>query len=257
MESLPAWRNIIGGSNLKQLALVWMKFVFGRISLFNKPLYYLLVVIVSVPFLGSLVASVKKRTKETEVIAVWLIAPLLLGFLASFMFPAFNYFRYVYVLPAFYLLAGWGVLNIKKYKLRMVVISTLIAANLLSWLIYVIDVRQQREQWRQATNFIEESAEKLDVAIFTYPRPFTPYRWYGSGLVESYGVTDAVSSDILKTKQKTQKAIFGKRGVYYFEYLSDLADPQDVVRKVLKDSGLSVSEVYNFHGVGQVFYYTK
>lgn len=257
MESLPAWREIIGGSNIKQLALVWMKFIFGRISLLNKPLYYLLVVLASIPVLASFLAAVKNRKQEIDIVILWLTVPLGLGFMASFLFPAFNYFRYVYVIPAFYLLVSWGAINIKKSKIRILVISSLILFNTLSWLIYVFDVKLHREQWRQATNFVESKAKELDVAIFEYPRPFTPYRWYSSGLVESYGITDAVASDMSKTKQKTEKAISGRRGVYYFEYLADLSDPGRVAVEVLKDKGFQVREVYNFEGVGQVFYYTK
>jgi hypothetical protein len=257
MESLPAWRNIIGGSNIKQLILVWNKFVFGRISFLNKPLYYLVVIVASIPVLGSLTTLVRKRTKEIDLIALWLIVPLGLGFLASFMFPAFNYFRYVYVLPAFYLLISWGVVNLKGKGIKNIILGVLLIFNIISFGIYAFDAKQHRETWRQATKFIESSAKDLDVVIFAYPRQFTPFRWYASGTTESYGVTDAVASDANKTKQKTQKAIMGKNGVYYFEYLADLSDPEDVIIDVLEKDGFSVKEIYNFQGVGQVYYYQK
>jgi len=257
MESLPAWRNIIGGSNIKQLALVWMKFVFGRISLLNKPLYYLMVAFASIPVFTTLFAALRKRKREIDVIVLWLVIPLGLGFLASFLFPAFNYFRYVYVIPAFYLLVSWGAVNIKKSNIRTLIILSLIMFNILSWVIYVFNIRQHREQWRRATNFIESNAKELDVVIFEYPRPFTPYRWYRKGIVESYGITDAVASDASKIRQKTQKAVSGKKGVYYFEYLADLSDPGRVALEVLNNNGFQVNNVYNFEGVGQVFYWTK
>lgn len=150
MESLPAWRNIIGGSNIKQLILVWNKFIFGRISLINKPLYYFLIILTSIPVVWSFFVMLKKRTKEVDIIALWLIIPLGLGFLASFFFPAFNYFRYVYVLPAFYLLVAWGISGMSK-KVRVLFVTLFIALNALSVLIYFIDIRQHREQWREAT----------------------------------------------------------------------------------------------------------
>lgn len=257
MESLPAWRNIIGGSNIKQLILVWNKFVFGRISLSNKPLYYLLVMVASIPILGSFTTLVRKRTKEIDLIALWLIVPLGLGFLASFMFPAFNYFRYVYVIPAFYLLIAWGVVNLKSKGIKYIILGALIIFNVFSFTIYAFDAKQHRETWRQVTKYVESSAQELDVVIFAYPRPFTPFRWYSSGTTESYGVTDAVASDANKTKQKTQKVIMGKSGVYYFEYLADLSDPEGVILNVLEKDGFSVKEIHNFQGVGQVYYYQK
>jgi hypothetical protein len=257
MNSLPAWRNIIGGSNVKQLVLVWNKFVFGRISLLNKTLYYLLVVLASIPSAGAILISFRNRNKKIDLIGLWLIIPLGLGFITSFLFPAFNYFRYVYVLPAFFLMVAWGAVSIKGVRIRNTIIGLLIAFNMLSIGIYAYDSNQHRETWRQATEFIEENSKELDVSVFAYPRPFTPFRWYSSGKTQAYGVTDAVASDEKLTKQKTIKAIRGKDGVYYFEYLSDLSDPGGVIRSTLEHEGYMVSEVFNFHGVGQVFYFTK
>ena len=62
MSTLPAWKQV-GGTNFKQAALVWMKFVFGRISLTNKLVYYSLVGLSSLPFVYLLTKASKKGKK--------------------------------------------------------------------------------------------------------------------------------------------------------------------------------------------------
>ncbi|MCH7641418.1 hypothetical protein IID22_04450, partial [Patescibacteria group bacterium] len=237
--------------------LVWMKFVFGRISLVNKNLYYGLVGLASIPVLVSIYNAVKRKDERLNLIWLWLVLPLVLGFFVSFWFPAFIYFRFLYVLPAFYLIIAWGVTRIKSKGYRNFLIATLLVVNFVSWSIYIIDERQQREQWRQAVEFIESNAGSKDIAIFEYPRPFSPYRWYSSLSVEAVGVTDSISATPEKTADITGKAISGKDGVYYFEYLRDLSDPGRVVEEVLVNSGFEVAEIHDFKGVGHVYYWVR
>lgn len=257
LQTLPGWRAVAGGATFKQAALVWTKFVFGRISLINKSLYYSLVGIVSIPFVYSMYFAFKDRKEQTNIIRFWLIIPLATGFLASFWFPAFIYFRFLYVLPAFYILVVFGALKIKVKSIRNLVIFTILLANLVSWLIYITDERQQREKWRQATSFVEQKLGENEVVLFDYPEPITPYRWYSERPDVAYGATDSVSAAPDKTKDITKDLVEGKSGVYYFEYLRDLSDPGRVVEKTLQTKGYSVKEVYNFTGVGQVYYWAK
>jgi len=258
LSHLPAWKQVAGGATFKQAVLVWMKFVFGRISLVDKFLYYLLVCLASIPVVVSMINSlVKTSCKKINIVWLWLVLPLICGFLVSFVFPVFIYFRFMYVIPAFYMMIAWGIAQMRKKGLRYVVVVLLLISNFVSWIIYITDDHQQREQWRQATRFVEKSVVEGDVIIFEYPEPFAPYRWYSSREVEAYGVTDSVSADSAKTEQITRYRIAEKSGVYYFEYLRELSDPDRVVEKVLREEGFEVSEIYNFSGVGLVYYWTR
>jgi hypothetical protein len=198
---------------------------------------------------------VKSRVK---IIWLWLLIPPVLGFIASFLFPAFIYFRYLYILPAFYILIAWGISNLNKPLTKVILFILLVLINLGSWLIYISDPHQQREAWRDAVNFIELNGKSEDVVIFEYPEPFTPYRWYTNGKVQAVGVTDSISANQVKTAELTRNTIMNKVGVYYFEYLRDLSDPQRIVEKTLTDSNFRITAVYNsFPGIGQIFYWTK
>lgn len=257
MTTLPAWKQVAGGATFKQLVLVWMKFVLGRISLKDKLFYYLLVGAASLPVLFAGFKAIKAK-KRHELIWLWLILPLVLGFVASFWFPAFIYFRFVYVIPAFYLLISWGASQVKKGKARLALGALLLLFNVVGWLVYVLEPYQQREHWREAVHFIEERATKTDLVIFEYPKPFAPYRWYEQGKVEAVGVTDSISANPEKTAQRTEDIIQNKTGVYYFEYLRDLSDPQRVVEATLCHSEFEIKEVFDFFsGVGQITYWIK
>ena len=256
LEKLPAWRGVAGGATIKQAALVWVKFVLGRISFSDKLFYYSLIVIASFPFAIALAVALKRR-KDVSTVWLWLVLPLTLGFIASFWFPVFIYFRFLYVVPAFYLLVSWGV-NHLRLLIRFVIIASLLLINAFGWLVYITVPYQQRENWREATNFIENAAKEKDVVIFEFPEPFAPYRWYSKGKVEAVGATDSISADKKMTMEKVARAVENKSGVYYFEYLRDLSDPGRAVEQTLEKQGFSLAEVYNyFPGLGQISYYIK
>lgn len=257
LATLPAWKRLAGGATFKQAVLVWMKFVLGRISFFNKNLYYLLVGLSSVPFVLALISAWRAR-KKLILIWLWFFLPLVLGFVVSFIFPAFIYFRFTFVVPAFYLLIGWGVSNIKNKRQRVFLGALILVVNVIGWLIYTNSPNQQREQWRQAVEFVEKKADPgKEVVIFEYPEAFAPYRWYAKGKVEAVGATDSISASYTKTFEKTKNIIKDKTGIYYFEYLKDLSDPEGAVKAALKENGFKEKEVFNFVGVGHVIYWQK
>ena len=257
LTTLPKWQQIAGGATFKQAALVWMKFVLGRISFSNKLFYYSSVSIASIPFLLSGIYFFKAKQKF-KIVRLWLLTPLILGFVLSFWIPLFIYFRFLYIIPAFYILVAAGVLVIKQKRFKYLLISSLILVNFTGWVLYVSDAHQQREQWREATFFVDNKVLSDETVIFEYPDAFSPYRWYSEGSVTAIGVTDSISADPVKTSQRTNEVISNKEGVYYFEYLRDLSDPDRIVEKTLQDSGFRIYEVYDyFPGVGQIFYWRK
>ena len=255
LSKLPAWGDIAGGATVKQAVLVWMKFVLGRISLTNKLFYYFLVLVASIPFLPSLLRAWVAR-KKVMLIWTWLLSPLVLGYLISYLFPAFIYFRFTYVIPAFFIITAWGLSRVKDKVLKRGLIVSIIIINLTGWLIYIYNPNQQREHWRQAVQFIELKANTGDIAIFEFPEPFAPFNWYSTGRVEIAGVTDSISATKEATIEKTKSTLKDKKGVFYFEYLRDLSDPERYVELGLFEAGFTKSEVFDlFPGVGQITYY--
>ncbi len=258
VQTLPEWKKIAGGANLKEVFFVWSKFVFGRISLIDKSKYLLLVFLASIPFVFSLMNAFRHKEAPIRIIWFWFFLSLLLGFLISFFIPAFTYFRFIFLLPSFYILVSYGIYKIKRQSFQNFLIFTILAFNFLSWLIYIRDPRQQREKWREAVGFIERRALPGDIVLFEYPDPFTPFRWYSRSLVEAKGATDSVRANVSKTKERTEKLIENKDGIYLFEYLRDLSDPTGVVQKTISEKGFKVKEEYAyFQGIGKITYWIK
>lgn len=255
ISDLPSWLKVSGGASLKELILVWNKFVLGRISFYPKNIYYLLIVIFSIPFIVSLLSSLRK-IKKNILVWLWLIVPLTLGFVVSFLFPVFIYFRFIFVLPAFYLILSLGINYFQNKTLKIILIASLLIVNLIGWSIYIADPSQQRENWRGAVNFIETKAKENEIAIFNYPEPFAPFRWYATK-INGVGVADSIFVHSEKTEKLVDLNTSNKNGVYYFEYLWELSDPNRVIEDALKKEGFKQKEVYNFNGVGIISYWQK
>lgn len=253
LATLPAWRDVAGGATLKHAALVWTKFVGGRISFLPKFAYYIYLTFSSFLFGIALIVAVIKTNRKMIPIWFWLSIPMSLGFVASFWIPAFIYFRFLFVLPAFCLLIAYGVCKIDKFGKLILVLLCLV--QLLGYVIYVADKKQQRENWREAVNFLENVSVEGEVIVFDYPEPFTPFRWYAADRLPAYGVTDSISANETETERKTRDVIAGRQGIYYFEYIRDLSDPNRYVEKAIVDEGFGVVNIYTFQGIGNVYHF--
>jgi mannosyltransferase len=252
----PGWENIVGGATFKNLAVAWMKFVLGRISFEPKIIYYGLVGIFSIPLLYGLYLNCKNY-KKYLLLWLWFFIPIASGFLFSLWIPVFNYFRFIYVLPAMLILTAVGLSQASRL-VRVGLLGFLILGNITGLFIYYADPSQQRENWRQAVGFIEENASPGDVVVFEFFEPFAPYKWYESGKVDLLGATDSYYANEENTRRKLEEGISGKTGVFYFEYLRDLTDPQKIVEKKLIEEGFSKDKIINdFYNIGQVSYYKK
>lgn len=254
LETLPDWVKVAGGANFKQVGVFWSKFTLGRISLINKYIQYSLVFLASIPILTALFGSFKKL-KDSRFFWLWFTLPVILGFVVSLAFPAFIYFRYIFVLPAFYLLISLGA---ESYpKIGRLIAASIVIFNLIGWGIYVAGPRQHRENWKGAVAYVEEKALPTEVIIFGNPEPFAPYRWYSSGKVRALGVTDSISANSDKTEKIVRDALAEATGVYYFEYLKDLEDPSGIVGGSLSKIGFTETERKDFNGVGFVIHYQR
>lgn len=256
LEQLPLWRDIAGGANLKQVGLVWVKFVLGRISYYNKTLFYSLIWLTSIPISLALINAFLERKKIT-IIWFWLIVPVVLVFLASFFIPAFIYFRFIFVLPAFYILAAWGITNLTGKDIKIGLMVGVLCTNFIGWSLYVFDNNQQREEWREATAFVDSKIGEGDIVLFANPEPFAPFRLYSKNHENAFGGTTSVRIVRDKTVEKVRGLLQNSSGVFYFRYLQDLMDPDGIISDEIVSSGFSLEGTTIFTGVGEVDYYHR
>lgn len=251
LSSLPGWRNLAGGTP-KEVIVLWMKLVLGRISFYPKLVYYFTVGIFSVPILLSLYQSVFKKSFW---LWVFFLLPLVSSLALSFIVPSFNYFRFIYILPAFYGLIALGLINIKK-RLSYLVLGLIVIGNLTGLSFYYFNESNQREQWRQAVLYIEN--ENPNMVVFEFPQPFAPYYWYSSDKVKAIGgLTDLNSKYDLTSEKLNQEFTSEVKNIIYVSYLRDLTDSQDDIQRIIKLANFKQVKAVSFSGVGEVISYER
>jgi uncharacterized membrane protein len=259
LQTLPAWQNLSGGATVKQVILVWVKFVIGRLSFTDKYFYYPLVAIVTFPFAFLLVKALKNY-KNMILIWLWLFLPLILVFLVSFVFPAFIYFRFVFVYPAFSILICYGLVKIKSKSTRNCLLAIILLINISFASIYLFNESQKRENWRDATTLVKNicKIENSCVVIFTNPEPFAPARYYSNRETLMVGANNSISASKFDTFTKTRSELYGIKEIFYFNYLQDLHDPNNFVLTAIEELGYyKTGEEYSFSGIGKILHFIK
>lgn len=244
--SLPGWGQVVGGSNITDLLRIPIKTFFGKITLLNKYLYFTISAFVGV-FIGSIfIYGFKKLDQSTKLLLFWLFIPVVLAFIISFFIPVLSYFRMIYILPAIYLILAKGIESLpKRFALPALVFICLV--SLLSIFGYYFNPKFQREDWRGAINFVSKNIDNKSAVLFENKEMPAPVRYYGKNLSNFYpALLDNLENDLVD-----------KDKVFLFEYLVEVYDPEKVVEQKLEDLNFTLSNVYNFHGVGFVKLYTK
>lgn len=230
----PLWIEVLGGSSLKQIALIPIKFIIGRISFYNKFIYatyiFAALFVYIWPFLNSL-----RRRKEVEIIWLWFFVPLILAIILGFQFSVLSYFRLIFILPAFYLLVAFGLSLIKNNQTARLIMMLMIFFNLVSVGIYHFSDRFKRENWKEAVTYVENSSKGEKAAsIFVTKNQRDAYIYYQNS-VQSYSYKDFDNN------------MYDR--VWLFRYIQPIFDPQDNARKKIELLGFKKVEEKDFNGV--------
>jgi len=167
--------------------------------------------------------------------------PLCLGWLTSLWLSVFSYFRFLFVLPAFYLLVAVGLSRLKQKWWGLSLTGVALVVNLVCTGIYFGNPRLNRENWREAVAFMEEESEgKKAAAIFVTRNQRDAFVYYAKQ-VESYG-PEGIGNDYEK--------------LWLVRYVQPIFDPKDEVRKEIESLGYETTEEKDFNGV-TIFGYEK
>ena len=210
-----AWWNILGPVTLKNVALIPTKFMIGRVGFENKIIYGIVMSIISVFFV-----YVIGRAKN-KLIWSWFGWSLVFGIILSFFIPTLTYFRYLFILPAFYLL-----LSETKSK---VFISCILIINLLGSYFYLTHERFQREDWRGVAEIIGN--EKI---VFPANSQKEALIYYGKG-------NQIISGQQLMTNSY--------QTVWLSRYVWNIFDSSDSTRVYIENLGYNKVTETNFNGV--------
>lgn len=219
------WWNLLGPATFKNAALIPVKFIFGRISFDNKIFYGVVAVLVASLFSFILY----KARKSSKLIWGWLILPVILGILISFKIPTLSYFRFIFCLPALYILIAEGIEKLPKYK--YVLLALVLIINLSSSVYYLVSPRFQREDWRAAAGSIGG-----DTIVMPASSQTEALEYYGKG------------------KQIVNINNFngGQKEIWLSRYVWQVFDSNDLARKKVESLGYNKIKEANFNGV--IFY---
>ena len=229
----PSWAGLLGTFSFKNFALIPVKFVFGRISFDDKYLYASIILLTAFLFGYLILKSIKSTRRVDSIIWLWLVVPIFLGMIISFRLSIFSYFRFLFCLPAFYLLVAVGLKKLKP-KISNILIIVLVGMNLIFSGIYLFNPRFQREGWRELTTFVkEESGNKSAIILFVADSNMEAYKYYDSN-------ANITGPNGFGTKYKE---------IWLIRYLQPVFDSKDLLRAKIEASGYNKEKEYDFNGV--------
>lgn len=228
-ENASSWWNILGPVTFKNIALIPIKFIIGRVSIDDKTVYAA-VVLILLSIFGYLISKAKNNLVWT-----WFVASLLLGICVSFFIPTLTYFRYLFILPAFYLLLSEGASKIFTTKWQTLSVVVVVAVNIMFTGSYLLNSKFQRENWREVAKQIGN-----ETVVLPANSQKEALVYYDKG-------------EQIVTKENISKS---GNTIWLSRYVWNIFDPSDSTRKKLDDLGYNWSEEINLNGV--VFWkYTK
>ncbi|MBI4035057.1 MAG: glycosyltransferase family 39 protein [Candidatus Chisholmbacteria bacterium] len=236
----PVWAQL-GTLSLQNTLLVPVKFLIGRLPV-EPNLFYALILFLPLSLSAYLLYKSfprKLNAKRYSLIAIlyaWLFIPLILGALISLKIPLFSYFRFLFVLPAFYLLLTLGIGRLPQ-KLRLYTFLFFLLINLTSSIYYLTSPQFHRENWRDAVAYIH--SQPAPVVIYSAVR--SPFEYYDRG--QSLIISETNLDQLINQPE-----------TWYISYAQPIFDPDNKVHQTLNKLGFEAGETRHFRGITVTYY---
>lgn len=250
-SNLPSWKLINGAFDFKTLPLTFVKFIIGRISLADKVMYTTLLLPVCGLFIFLLWKSVRKINQEKKLLLIWLIAPLVIATVISVFVPIYNYFRVLYVLPAFIILVVLGIVSFKN-KFKLFFLGVVLMIEMFCNAVYLFNPMFQREDWKELVNFFR--TQNSPTILFESSGTLPPFDYYAKGSLNGKG---ALKDFPARYEDDVIDLSGAGEDIYLVDYLVQISDPNRLVDKELKDLGYEQTDIKDFTGVGFIYHYVK
>lgn len=241
---LPGWRSVLTISPLKAVPLILFKLVAGRIDIIPKYIYAVYIMFVlTVTFLAIILSRGKRRLLYS-----WVFIPLIASILLSFFIPQTQPFRLIFILPGLLILLAESCLRFPKVFIALIVYISIVGNFM-----YFTRPRFQREQWREASKFLQQTKTTV---VVKFSGPFAPMTWYAKDL-DIIAAVPKFPAQPIDVSQILSLKLSGKQDIYLLEYLTGLTDPNNTVNTVIENLGFVKTDTKNFEGVGLIYHYVK
>lgn len=253
----PLWSTIIGGSSVKDLLIIFPKFVVGRISFQNDLTYFLTFLPVGIFIVFLLLVSLIRLNTPRIFLWFYLVIPVIFSFTVSFFIPIFSYFRLIFVLPVLYILIASAICNLNWSKPKNALFALMLLINIISLSVYFTNPKFQREDWRSATKFVVDNSTEDSIAIFESNYVIPPFDYYNEGRTPSLGALETFNPNQQSVSQKLTNELAEKKKIFLFQYLAPISDPQGLVFNSLVNQNFVNTDTKDFRGVGFVYVFSK
>jgi mannosyltransferase len=231
LNTSPAWGQVVGGVTIKSLPLTWVKFVIGRIGFDNKIIYGAVAAGVFITHLIALLPSYRMLASKYKLVIIWLVGPITLGLIVALFVPVYQYFRLLFVLPAYLILLGTALADRKMYLTYLVLVL-----QLAFLVIYATSPRFHHEDWRKVVADYGADA--------TYALPSrnqnAPLLYYG---VPRGNILEPKIDELPDTPR-----------IIYLRYAEELFDQAGLGRSNLTDSGYTMDSEASYPGIAVEVY---
>lgn len=175
LREVANWSSVLGQLDTKNLVLMPVKFVSGRISFEPKILYFLLAGISALCVLvtAGLPLFRKKGQHGSKHITLWFFfcVPILFGIIASLSTPLLQFFRFQFVILFLSMILGGSVIQLSKAR----IIGGILGVIFLSWtLVYLLFPQFHREDWKGLAGILNASNKPA----YMIPSSADPLRYY-------------------------------------------------------------------------------
>ncbi len=154
------WSLVLGKADLKNLILIPLKFVTGRISFYPKIAYF------TISVTAALITFFVAFSSSSKLLKFIFITPLIFAFIISFNSPMFQYFRYLYLIPILSLLIAS---NNSHHFLKRFIFIIFLGFSLL----YLSNQDYYREDWKSLS-----SALPANATVYMIPSFGDPIKYY-------------------------------------------------------------------------------
>lgn len=154
------WSLVLGKVNIKNLALIPLKFSLGRISWYPKSMYFLIGGIWTIMVWG---LAVKNIFKNKELGSL-LLLPIIFGIIFSIKSPLLQYFRFLYLIPVLSLLLA----KIENQKIKIFLCSGFLIFSFM----YLLNPKMHREDWKSLSGSLENNQKIYMIESFGDPIKF-------------------------------------------------------------------------------------
>jgi uncharacterized membrane protein len=231
-ESGSLWWGILGAFTPKNVALIPIKFLIGRIG-FDSNVVYGLYAGGALALSGFLIVKAWLGRQKNKVIpyVAWLFVSVTAAIAFSTLLPILTYFRLLFALPALYVLIAIGIVKLKEHFFMPALLG-MMALNIISSALYLSNSRFQREDWRGLVQAVSQETESTQV-VFSGNSQMEAFDYYSAGI-------DRVGPENIS---------FDTENIWLMRYVHDIYDPQNLLPGRIEAEGYTKVREHDFNGI--------